>query len=130
MWQGWVNLVLGIWMIVAGFLLPVSRTAVGINFTVVGAIVLFFALWMALKKASLSWINVVMGVWSIVASWVLPIEKAAAEGAEATRHLALWLNYLIVGIIVIVFAVLYAIKKPQPAEGEASGGESAGGTES
>ncbi|MCD6507731.1 SPW repeat protein [Candidatus Poribacteria bacterium] len=112
MWQGWVNLVLGIWMIVAGFVLPVTRTAVGINFTIVGVIILGFALWTALRRDYLSWVNVVMGIWAIVASWVLPIEKAA-EGAEAARHPALWINYLVVGVIVIVFALLCALRKPK-----------------
>ena len=115
MWQGWINLVLGIWMIVAGFVLPVTRTAVGINFTIVGAIILGFALWTALRKDYLSWVNVVMGIWAIVASWVLPIEKAAEKGAEAARHPALWINYLVVGVIVIVFALLCALRKPKTA---------------
>ncbi|RKY05434.1 hypothetical protein DRP77_00940, partial [Candidatus Poribacteria bacterium] len=114
MWQGWVTLVLGVWTIIAGFVLPLSRAAVGINFTIVGAIVLGFALWAALRRAHLSWVNVVMGAWSIVASWVLPIERAA-EGAEPSRHLALWLNYLIVGVIVIVFSLLTALlRRPAP----------------
>jgi len=121
MWQGWVNLVLGIWMIVAGFVLPVTRTAVGINFTIVGAIILGFALWTALKRYYLSWVNVVMGIWAIVASWVLPIEKAA-EAEAATRHPALWINYLVVGVIVIVFALLCALRIPRAAE-EAAGPE-------
>lgn len=114
MWQGWVTLVLGIWTIIAGFVLPPSETAVGINFTIVGAIVLGFALWAALRRSHLSWVNVVMGAWSIVASWVLPVEKAV-EGAEPSPHLALWLNYLIVGVIVIVFSLLTALlKRPAP----------------
>lgn len=75
-WIGWTNLGLGIWLIVAGFVLP-HRTGTGLVEDVVGgSFVALAALWAAgafrLRISALaSWIVALTGIWVVIAPWVM-----------------------------------------------------------
>jgi hypothetical protein len=53
MWQQWVNLILGLWVIVSGFL-NLSPSALATDLTVTGVIIAALALWGALEYQSKS----------------------------------------------------------------------------
>ncbi|HET9182445.1 MAG TPA: SPW repeat protein [Candidatus Angelobacter sp.] len=68
-----VNVVLGIWLIIAGFTLSASGTALG-NDIVVGILIVIFASWRLSNRPSGrtgSWINFILGIWLLFAPWVL-----------------------------------------------------------
>ena len=99
-----LNLVLGIWLLIAPFLLGNSGGgALAMwNDMVVGVIVLILAWIRFANPASatgLSWTNAVLGLWLILAPFILGYSGTAA---------ALW-NDIIVGIAVAVFGTWSAL---------------------
>lgn len=104
-WQDWVNLVLGVWLILAPlFGLAVAGSAAAWNGHIVGAVVAVFALWaLAQPRRWEEWINLVCGVWLIIAPFALGF--GASPGA-------MW-NHIIVGLLVGGDA-LGAMSRPQP----------------
>jgi len=44
-WEEWINVVIGLWLIAAPWVLPITGTAVTANFVIVGALVLALALY-------------------------------------------------------------------------------------
>jgi len=98
-WQDWVNLFLGMWLLVSplvlGFTLgPLTATW---NAWVVGLAIIAFA-WGAgyIPRAWTEAINVILGLWLMVSPWILGFEPqmAARNSAVAT------------GLLVAVFAIL------------------------
>lgn len=68
-----VNVVLGIWLIIAGFTLSATGTALG-NDIVIGALIVIFASWRLSSGPAGrtgSWINFILGIWLLFAPWVL-----------------------------------------------------------
>ncbi len=84
MWQGWINFLAGIWLIVSGFVYPLEGRA---NVIIVGVILIIFGFWDAPWQGI---INGLLGIWLLVCGIVLP-------------HLAYarW-NYFWVGIVVLI----------------------------
>ncbi len=80
MWQGWINLVLGIWLIITGFV-PSLQTPV--NFTIVGILAAVFGFW-----AAKQWQGIVAGILGL---WAL------LNGIWF--HIFADLNFIIVGIL-------------------------------
>lgn len=99
-----LNVIVGIWLIIAPFLLghPAISAAVW-NDVIVGILVLIFAgirISGAYQAAWLSWINFVLGIWMIVAPFVF--------GYAGISAAALW-NDIIVGAIILVLAAWSAL---------------------
>jgi SPW repeat len=115
-WTSGINIVAGLWLIIAPFVLGYDEIQAALwNDVVVGIIVAAFAVARVarpLMNPSLSWINAVLGLWLIVAPFVLAyggqIEALAAEGAVGGAQTAMW-NDVIVGVIVLVLGAWSAL---------------------
>src|SRR5690606_38736358 len=92
-----INLVLGIWLIIAAFTIAVSEEAYW-NDLIVGIIVLILAATRLSRPTEgtkpASWVNAAIGVWLIAAPFILSYETDQE----------MW-NDIIVGVLVLVFAV-------------------------
>ena len=88
-WTSGINLVVGLWLIVAPFLLGYDEIQAALwNDILVGLIVAAFAVARVarpLMNPSLSWINALLGLWLVVAPFVLAygglVEAFAVVGA-------------------------------------------------
>jgi len=103
---GGINIVLGIWLIVAPFILNYTRFEVAMwNDIILGMIVavIAFVRTFGTGGGTASWINVLLGIWLIIAPFVLNY------GTNPTPR---W-NDIILGILVIIFAWSGATA-PQP----------------
>ncbi len=71
MWQDWINTLLGIWLIIAGFIpsITTNRGASFWNYIIVGIIVLILAVWVA-KSRWPEWINAILGIWLIISAFI------------------------------------------------------------
>jgi len=103
----WLVVVLGVWEVLAPFILGTSRSAGALwDAIILGIALVILAVWAALSNQvttvkSLSWINAVLGLWLIVAPFIVRYSGVAA---------ALW-NDIIVGILVAVLSVWAANTK-------------------
>ena len=97
-WQDWVNMILGLWMIVApsiyGFAAASNPAAVS-AWILGAAIVVFAGLAMYIPKAWEEALNVILGICLIASPWVLGF---ADRFTAAT-------NAVVVGLLVIAFGV-------------------------
>jgi hypothetical protein len=96
-----VNLGVGVWLILAPFVLGHVNAATGWNDIIVGVGIVAFAgirVSGAFKAAWLSWANFLLGAWLIVAPFVL--------GYGTTR--VLW-NDVIAGVVILIFATWSAM---------------------
>lgn len=94
---GWINLVLGIWLIASPFLLGFSGTGLSRNNVIFGIIVAILSLFQVSSPAESAWagwLNALFGVWVLISPFVLGF---AGMGA-------LW-NGIIAGIVVAVLAI-------------------------
>lgn len=102
-----INVVLGVWLIVAAFAVAVSQEAYW-NDLLVGIIVLVLAAARLSKPTEgtkpASWVNAAIGVWLIAAPFIL--------GYEVDREM--W-NDVIVGILVLLFAA-WSASMPREAD--------------
>ncbi len=100
-----INAVLGVWLIIAPFVITYPNTVAMWNSIIVGAVVLILA-WIRLanpvRAPGLSWINAILGLWLIVAPFVLGF-----SGTASTR----W-NDIVIGVAIIVFSVWRALTNP------------------
>ncbi len=99
----WITVVLGVWLIIAPFILTFPSAVAMWNSIIVGVIVLILSWIRAANPASspgLSWINAILGLWLIVAPFVLNM--------ATTTMSARW-NDIVLGIAVIVFSVWAAL---------------------
>ena len=91
-----INLLLGIWLIIAAFTITVSREAYW-NDLIVGIIVLILAATRLSRPTEgtkpASWVNAAIGVWLIAAPFILSYESDQE----------MW-NDIIVGALVLIFA--------------------------
>ena len=99
MWQDWLNFLLGLWMVISGFLPGVvhNKSVSLWNDLIVGVLVLIFGAWVASKKWP-EWINVILGIWLIIAAFIPSVVTAAA-------------NNIIVGILIAIFGIWAAFMK-------------------
>lgn len=105
-WQDWVNLVLGVWLILAPvFGLALAGTAAAWNGYILGAVVAVFAIWALIQPQRWEeWVNLAAGAWLIVAPFVLGF---------TTQEGAMW-NHIIMGVMIGGDA-LWAMSRPRPA---------------
>jgi hypothetical protein len=98
--NSWVNIVLGIWVIISPFVFGVhSPNAVWSN-VVAGVLVGILALlrW-SMHQPGWSWLNLILGIWLVISPFVLFISGAA-----------MW-NNVILGIIVAALALTNTYSK-------------------
>ena len=104
-----LNVLLGIWLVIAPFLLGYADVGTTLwNDVIVGAIVLILAgtrVWRPAHNRWLSWTNVVLGIWLAIAPFILSYTATTA---------ALW-NDIIVGIAVLILGAWSAIATPETA---------------
>ncbi len=84
MWQGWINLILGVWLIISGFVGGLQTPA---NLIVVGILAAIFGFW-----AYKSWqgvVNGILGIWTLLSGLIF--------------HLLAPANFLIVGVLMGIF---------------------------
>jgi hypothetical protein len=102
-WQDWANLVLGVWLFVAPWVLGYAgHTAPAWNSWIMGTVVvavaaaalIHFAVWE-------EWLNAICGLWLLVAPWVMGF-----AGADAAA--ALW-NHVLVGLGIGILALWDAL---------------------
>jgi hypothetical protein len=98
--SGWVNIVLGMWVIVSPFVIAFhSAKAVWSN-VIAGVIVGILALirW-SMRQPGWSWLNLVVGTWLVISPFVLFLSAAA-----------MW-NNVILGIIIAALALTNTYSK-------------------
>ena len=103
LWQDWVNLVLGAWLLISPFLgVGATNEAAIWNAYIAGVLIMVFA-WAALARPQRweEWLNLAVGAWLIVSPFVLGY--AYLGGAT-------W-NHIIVGLLVGADA-LWAMRSP------------------
>ncbi len=93
-----INFLLGIWLIIAPFILAYSvQTRALWNSVVVGIVVLVLAairFFVPDRNTWLSGVNILLGLWLFVSSWVLGFSSTSV---------ALW-NNMVVGVLIILLA--------------------------
>jgi len=103
MWQGWINLVLGVWLILSGFISPLQTPA---NLIIVGILAAICGFWGA--KNWKGRINGILGLWIFLSGSVF--------------NLAFSWNFIISGILLSILGIWRAIipnhreKPPQKPE--------------
>lgn len=105
--RSWVNVVLGIWVLISPFVLTFPSQRMVWNNVATGIVVGIFAILRlsARSQSGWSWINVLLGIWLILSPFVLGFVHGAA----------LW-NNVIVGIIIAALALSnVSSKMPRPA---------------
>jgi hypothetical protein len=107
-WQDWLNLALGVWLLLAPFIIHESGTsdvAAWNSYVCGGAVALLAAVALVQPVAWEEWINLAIGLWLTVAPWLLDF-AAPAENAAA--------NQLIVGTVIAATALWGAVRAHQP----------------
>jgi len=99
----WINFVLGLWLIVAGFALSATARPVMTEEIVLGVIIACLAFGAIMRPAPLlSWLVAIAGLWTIVAPMVMNYGIRASRG-----------NDIIVGVIVLALGVANAIHRQE-----------------
>jgi hypothetical protein len=98
--SGWVNIVLGIWVIVSPFVLAFHSSKAVWSNVVTGIIVGILALirW-RMRQPGWSWLNLILGAWLVISPFVLFLSAAA-----------MW-NNVILGIIIAALALTNTYSK-------------------
>ena len=98
MWQGWIDLAAGIWLIICGFI-PLLRTPV--SMLVGGAVVFIFGFWGASRNNS--WqgtINGIIGAWLFLSAiWF---------------NLVVTWNFFIFGAVIAILAIWNVTEHSEP----------------
>jgi hypothetical protein len=101
----WVNVLLGIWVIISPFLIQFSQLSAAMwNNVIVGIVVALFALIRTSmpRQSGWSWANVILGIWMIISPFVLGMMTRAI----------LWNNITIGVIIALVAWVSASFRAP------------------
>jgi len=97
-WQDWLNLLVGLWMLFAPWMLGFA-TGMGIAaqtaWILGAAIVVFAGIAVSIPKAWEEGLNIILGVCLLISPWAL----GYTDIAKATS------NAVIAGLLVIIFAV-------------------------
>jgi hypothetical protein len=78
MWAQFINVLLGVWLIISPDVLG-SRHAALTNDRIIGPLVILFSV-VAVSEATrqVRWVNVLLGFWLLLAPWVLSYGQAAS----------------------------------------------------
>jgi SPW repeat len=98
--SSWVNILLGIWVIVSPFVLAFHSSKAVWSNVIAGAIVGILAIirW-GVHQTGWSWLNLILGIWLVISPFVLFL-----------RGPAMW-NNVILGIIIAAFALTNTYSK-------------------
>lgn len=101
----WINFILGLWLIVAGFVLAGGAGPIMNEEICLGIVIAILAFFSAVRPtAPLAWLVALAGLWTLIAPGV--IHYGANHAARA--------NDITVGIVVIVLAVASAVYRRSP----------------
>lgn len=91
-----INLLLGIWLIIAPFVLAYTEVDARWNDVIVGILIVLMAgsRLMQMSVTAPSWVNVILGLWLLIAPFVMAYQS----------NDAFW-NNILVGIAVIAFGL-------------------------
>jgi hypothetical protein len=96
-WINAVNVIAGIWLIIAPFILRYESGTARVNDIILGVVIAIFALVRVLVPGTrttwLSWLNALWGIWLIIGSFILGYDGVART------------NGIILGIIVLLFGL-------------------------
>ena len=97
---GWLNVLLGIWVVISPFVLGFHSSMAVWNNVVTGAVVGILALirW-RMHRPGWSWLNLILGIWLVISPFVLFLSSTA-----------MW-NNVIVGIIIAAAALSHTYIK-------------------
>jgi hypothetical protein len=105
----WVNVVLGIWLIISPYVLNFGQLQTAMcNNIAVGIAVGLIALTRATSnypQTGASWLNVILGIWLIISPFALGFSSLLS---------AMW-NNIILGIVVGILALTNALSAPATA---------------
>ena len=104
---GGLNVIAGIWLIIAGFVLGYAHEPTALwNSIILGIIVLVIA-WIRMANVAtmpgLAWVNMLAGIWLVISPWVLHF---------ANQQTPTW-NSVVLGIIVFILAAWGLASSPQ-----------------
>jgi SPW repeat len=101
--NSWVNILLGIWVIISPFVLGIHSAKGVWNNIVTGAVVGILALvrW-RMHRPGWSWLNLILGIWLVISPFVLFVSGVA-----------MW-NNVILGIIIAASALSHTYFKASP----------------
>jgi len=109
MWQAWVNAILGLWFIVAAFIIAGSKTANITSNLIAGIILVILGIWASVRyKGWKNWVVALIGVWMIISGFWFPSHYIATVG-----------NDIVAGAVIIILSLWAwagASKVPQPKE--------------
>jgi nitrate reductase gamma subunit len=101
----WINFLLGLWLIVAGFALSMGSRPVMSEEIVLGIIVACLAaISVARASSAISWLVALAGLWTLIAPAVIDY-----AGMTASRT-----NDIVVGIVVLVLGIANAVYRQSP----------------
>jgi SPW repeat len=98
--SGWVNILLGIWVIISPFVLGIHSPKGIWNNVIVGIVVGILAIirW-SMHQPGWSWLNLLLGIWLVISPFVLFLSGPA-----------MW-NNVILGIIIAALALTNTYSK-------------------
>ena len=106
----WINFILGLWLIVAGFAFSVASRPVMAEEIVLGIIIACLAAISTAHPSSvISWLVAIAGLWTLIA-------PAVISYAGTTRSRA---NDIVVGIVVLVLGIANAVYRQSPVRTQA-----------
>ena len=101
----WINFILGLWMIVAGFALSTATRTVMAEEIVLGIIIACLAAISVAKPTSvISWLVAIAGLWTLIAPSVISYTGLATSRA----------NDIVVGFVVLVLGFANAVYRLSP----------------
>jgi hypothetical protein len=108
---GWINLVLGLWLIASPFVIGFAGTGLSRNNVIFGIIIAILSLFQISspsESAWSGWLNALFGLWMLVSPFILGFANIGA----------LW-NGIILGIVVSVLAIWAATSATSPQQPKA-----------
>jgi SPW repeat-containing protein len=98
--SSWVNILLGVWVIISPFVLGMNVPKAIWNNVVAGAVVGILAIirWI-MRQSGWSWVNLLLGIWLVISPFLLFLSGAA-----------MW-NNVILGIIIAALALTNTYSK-------------------
>jgi hypothetical protein len=98
-WPSWVNVVLGIWLFIAPWVLRYGNRTAASASVIVGIVVFIIALWSATASLTVTgpaWANAILGIWSIISPWALRFHTLTSAMA----------NDVIIGLAILILAII------------------------
>jgi hypothetical protein len=98
--SSWMNILLGVWVIISPFVLGMNVPKAIWNNVVAGAVVGILAIirWI-MRQSGWSWVNLLLGIWLVISPFLLFLSGAA-----------MW-NNVILGIIIAALALTNTYSK-------------------